>query len=129
MWIQERFHEIITIDSHDWLVYAFFRHNNYKWIIDDYISMAYRQHGHNEFGANVGLAPKVKRIKSVLSGEYFQRVISIIKVLDNNSVLLPRLSRFGFFDRIWLMCMAGKFRRDWRDVLIFRILIIFAQKP
>ena len=35
------------------LVYAFYRHNKLKWIISDEARILYRQHEHNQIGANV----------------------------------------------------------------------------
>ena len=34
-------------DYHDWLIYAFYRENSYKWIISDVLKMLYVQHGAN----------------------------------------------------------------------------------
>jgi rhamnosyltransferase len=128
-WIQEQYHVVYKFDSHDWLVYAFFRHSRFKWFIDDYVSMGYRQHGNNEFGANIGLMPKIKRIKSVMNGMYFRQVKCIAEILGDKSFLVPKLERFSLFDRIWFVFMAGEFRRYWRDVLVIRLLVMFVRRP
>ncbi len=50
---------------HDWLIYAFARTNHYKWFIDSYASMQYRQHALNDFGAHVGFSGFLARVKRV----------------------------------------------------------------
>ena len=51
---------------HDWLIHAFARSHNFKWYIDEYLSVEYRQHNANVFGANVGIRAFITRIRRVL---------------------------------------------------------------
>jgi rhamnosyltransferase len=56
------------IGFHDWLTYAFARAHGYLWVIDDYASLMYRQHGQNQIGANSGWAAFGTRARRVLNG-------------------------------------------------------------
>ena len=53
---------------HDWLIYAFARANGYRWVIDSYPGMLYRQHARNQVGANAGIGAFVYRAGKVLNG-------------------------------------------------------------
>jgi rhamnosyltransferase len=56
------------VGLHDWFTYAFARARGYGWVIDDYASLMYRQHGTNQVGVNSGWAAFVWRAQRVLSG-------------------------------------------------------------
>ena len=56
------------VGLHDWFTYAFARARGYKWVIDTYGSLKYRQHGENQVGVNDGLSAVLWRAKKVLNG-------------------------------------------------------------
>lgn len=56
------------VGLHDWFTYAFARAHNHPWIIDDYASLMYRQHGGNQVGVNAGVSALVWRARQVLNG-------------------------------------------------------------
>ena len=56
---------------HDWLIYAYARSKGFKWYVDSYPSVEYRQHTTNVFGANVGIKAFISRMHRVLNGEGF----------------------------------------------------------
>jgi rhamnosyltransferase len=66
--VRQKLPQILNVGLHDWFTYAFARANGYKWLIDDYASLQYRQHGNNQVGANTGFAAWVWRARQVLSG-------------------------------------------------------------
>jgi rhamnosyltransferase len=66
--LREKLPQTSNVGLHDWFTYAFARANGYKWLIDDYASLQYRQHGNNQVGANTGLEAWVWRAKQVLNG-------------------------------------------------------------
>lgn len=66
---------------HDWYCYAFARSKGFKWLIDSMPTMAYRQHGGNEVGANSGWKSFKSRAVSILSGD------GILKALNQASFL------------------------------------------
>ena len=119
---------------HDWLIYAFARTNHYKWFIDGYVSMQYRQHALNDFGAHVGFSGFLARVKRVLKGEGFDQVLRLIKMLKlENDHFVKQwhpLSRTGF---IKLAFHAPQCRRRLREKIYFffaciLLAIIFPKK-
>ena len=119
---------------HDWLIYAFARTNGYKWFIDSCVSMQYRQHALNDFGAHVGFSGFLARVKRVLKGEGFDQVLRLIKMLklENDPFVLKwyPLSRFGF---LRLAMHAPQCRRRFREKIYFffaciLLAIIFPKK-
>ena len=111
---------------HDWLIYAFARTNNYKWLIDGYASMQYRQHALNDFGAHVGFSGFLARVKRVLKGEGFDQVLRLIKMLKlENDPFVKQwypLSRIGF---IKLAFYTPQCRRRLREKIYFFFACIF----
>ena len=56
------------IAMHDWFTYAFARVRRYRWVIDSYPGMLYRQHEQNQMGANSGFRAFIYRVDKVLDG-------------------------------------------------------------
>jgi len=56
------------VGLHDWFTYAFARAHGYRWVIDAYGSLMYRQHGENQVGVNAGFTALLWRAKKVLNG-------------------------------------------------------------
>ena len=56
------------VGLHDWFTYAFARAHGYRWVIDDFASLMYRQHDANQVGVNSGWSAFVWRAQRVLSG-------------------------------------------------------------
>ena len=118
---------------HDWLIYAYARSNNFKWIIDSYPGVNYRQHMSNLFGANVGWKASLSRVNRVISGEGFNfafRLITKLKVSDKFLSSLFPISRLSL---IKLAFRAKQCRRRKRDQVYFffaciLLAIIFPKK-
>nr|WP_295785559.1 glycosyltransferase [Rhodoferax sp.] len=66
--LRDKLLQTLNVGLHDWFTYAFARANGYKWLIDDYASLQYRQHDNNQVGANTGLAAWMWRAEQVLNG-------------------------------------------------------------
>jgi rhamnosyltransferase len=69
------------VSLHDWFCYAFARSHGYKWYIDPIPSMSYRQHEHNQVGANAGLNPLISRYRTIHDGWWFGQVQRIAKLV------------------------------------------------
>jgi rhamnosyltransferase len=113
------------IDWHDWLIYAYARSHNYKWIIDNHSYMLYRQHCNNQLGANSGITALKNRIKSIASGYGIKQTIQTIMYLgmENDSFV----SKWYNADTInyWhLSFYAKECRRRTSDKLLFFIACI-----
>jgi rhamnosyltransferase len=70
------------IHYHDWLVYAFYRYNNYGWIISDQAKILYVQHADNQIGANSGLSAIFHRIDLIRSKWLAGQVNSIYEMVS-----------------------------------------------
>ena len=103
------------IESHDWLIYAFFRSRDMSWCIDSEPLMMYRQHESNQVGSNFGFLAYLKRIKMIKSGWYRSEVRKISKVISTDDV---------FNLDVWfLMKNFYQLRRQNRDAFILLIMI------
>jgi rhamnosyltransferase len=58
----------MDVGLHDWFTYALARAHGYRWVIDDYASLMYRQHDTNQVGVNSGWVAFVWRARRILSG-------------------------------------------------------------
>lgn len=59
---------------HDWLIYALMRSSKFKWVIDDFIGVRYRQHEKNEMGAHLGFTASMKRVKKIFDESWLGQV-------------------------------------------------------
>jgi rhamnosyltransferase len=116
------------------LIYAFARTNHFKWFIDGYAGMQYRQHALNNFGAHVGFSGFLVRVKRVIKGEGFDQMLRLIKILKLESDPFVSkwypLSRFGF---LRLAFHAPQCRRRLREKIYFffaciLLAIVFPKK-
>ena len=106
---------INQIALHDWIIYAYFRHRQYKWFIDNLPLLKYRQHDHNEFGSNLGFKAFIKRILLVQKKWYRKEVFKIASLLKLDSYI-----SFSFrIKNFW------ELRRRRRDAILLLISSIF----
>ena len=114
--------DIQEVVLHDWFFYAFARANDYKWIIDDYPGLLYRQHRKNQLGVNYGCRAFIFRANKILNGWGFSQSVLIARLvgLGDTSFTRPWSGgrRFGY---IWLMLHAGQCRRRFRDKILFSL--------
>lgn len=105
---------------HDWFVYAFARSSGYKWYIDSYPSMLYRQHENNQVGVNLGYKALVHRARFVLSGKALEQssLLALICGLRESSFVEKWYShsRVGM---LFLAFSAGKCRRKRSEKILF----------
>lgn len=114
-----------AVELHDWLLYAFARHNGYKWHIDDWQSMLYRQHDSNQFGANGGIAAAKKRIQMIRSRWYINEILKIINVLnaDQDKFLSKSLSK-GYPGHVYMALNINKIRRKISDRISLSVILL-----
>ncbi len=74
---------------HDWFIYAFARRAGFRWHIDPTSMMLYRQHDHNVLGANIGMLQRLRRMKRIRSGWYFDEVRWQYQTLEALDALMP----------------------------------------
>ncbi|MBU3641085.1 glycosyltransferase [Polynucleobacter sp. Fuers-14] len=108
------------ISLHDWLIYAYARANGYRWFIDPYSSLLYRQHANNQVGANVGLSAFLVRAKKVLNGWGLNQSLLIANAvgLENS----PFVSIWDKGNRLGYLFLSKHFwqcRRRLKDKFLF----------
>ena len=109
--------KVNQIQSHDWLIYAYFRSKSMKWIIDDKALTYYRQHEYNEMGASLGIRAYKKRFSLFKSKKYrdeVQKIINLLRVFNRDEFSLMTL---------FLLRNINHLRRRPRDVLILFFMI------
>lgn len=118
--LRSRWNDVQDVGLHDWFSYAYARANGYRWFIDDYPGMQYRQHEENQFGVNSGLRAYLHRARKVLNGWGLNQSALIAQLLGlANDPFVKSWSggsRLGFF-RLGLH--AGQCRRRMRDKMLF----------
>jgi rhamnosyltransferase len=92
------------VGLHDWFTYALARAHGYRWIIDDYASLMYRQHDTNQVGVNSGWAAFVWRAQRILNGwglSQSRLIASLVGQVDH-----PFVRRWSRGSRLGLLSLA-----------------------
>jgi rhamnosyltransferase len=113
---------LLRVDYHDWLTYAFARYNSYPWVFDNWSSMQYRQHAHNQIGVNVGWRSFWLRARKILSGYGFEQSLLIADLVQASALpVVERGLRGGRLGYLWLALRATQCRRKRIDQIWFFI--------
>ena len=104
------------VELHDWLAYAFCRESGFKWFIDDWSSMRYRQHENNQVGTNNSFAAYKKRF-SMIKNKWLRKQVNAIIVL----VAPAKLEMIN--SRLFLIRHSTELRRNLRDRLFLLVMI------
>ena len=116
---------LLRIDYHDWLIYAFARTNKCAWIIDEWSSMQYRQHANNQIGVNSGWHSYWLRVRKMLSGHGVEQSLLIADLVHAFSTPVVQKGLLnGRLGYLWLALRANQCRRKPLDRLWFFILCI-----
>lgn len=126
-WVFQNFEALSNLWVHDWICYAYVRNSGRAWLIDDYVSLRYRQHGGNEIGANIGLSALTRRLARMRSGVYRNDVLSLSRLVGAPPRLLQALERMDLWDRLWLLCHVHQFRRGIKEITAM-VFLIFLMK-
>ena len=120
--LKDRWADVQQVGLHDWFAYAFARANGYRWVIDDYPGMLYRQHEKNQVGVNMGWRALLHRARKICNGWGLSQSALIADLIGlGNDPFVKRWaggSRVGMF---WLACHAGQCRRRLRDKWLFAL--------
>ena len=76
--------ELENLWLHDWYCYSFARFKDFKWHIDSAPMMEYRQHSSNEVGANSGWKGFLSRLRIILQGDGFTKVLTQASFVGQN---------------------------------------------
>ena len=120
--VKNRWAEVQQVGLHDWFAYAFARANGYRWVIDDYAGMLYRQHANNQVGVNKGWRAWRHRAHKVLGGWGLAQSALIADLVGlGDDAFVKRWSGGGRAGLLWLACHGGQCRRRGRDKLLFAL--------
>lgn len=120
--ITSRWDDMQEVGLHDWFAYAFARANGYRWVIDDYAGMLYRQHEKNQVGVNTGTRAFVQRARKVLSGWGLTQSALIAQLVGvGDDPFVRRWSGYSRSGLLWLALHAWQCRRRLRDKVIFAL--------
>lgn len=106
---------IEEIDCHDWLTYAFFRYNGFKWVISSNPKMYYIQHSDNETGVNHGVRAAWKRLQLVRNRWYQDQASKVYLVLTNKHINT-------LLDTIKVKDILELRRRNLHSLLVFFLM-------
>ena len=116
--------KISSLWLHDWFCYSFARHRGFRWHIGSNPLMLYRQHTNNQVGANSGLSAILSRIKVVLSGDAFTKVLTQASFIEQDEPPINNLKVNSFLSLLSLSLQAFQCRRDNKDAFLFFIALI-----
>ena len=117
--------DIRLIELHDWFIYAFARSHNYKWVIDDFASVLYRQHKSNVMGANSGFKAIFQRLRKVLNGSWIHQIRLIAKFCTSKEINFINTYLYKNNERYFsLAFLFFKCRRKSSDQFVFFIIFI-----
>ncbi len=115
-----------AITLHDWFIYAFARSHGYGWYIDSRPGLDYRQHPHNQVGANVGLKSLLQRLSRIRDGWWFGQVALISQLIGRPWAVLPGNGNLSRRTLLALFSYATQCRRRRRDQWMFRLACLLA---
>jgi len=123
--VQKR-NEINAIEAHDWLIYAYARTHQKKWIIDHQSHMLYTQHTANVVGANKGLTAKIRRFHKIANGEWITQVQRIYNATKNEkSEFLKNILNQENIDYFILSKHSRELRRKYTESLFLKFLFFY----
>lgn len=108
---------ISKVSLHDWLAYAFCREQGYRWFIDKWPSMRYRQHENNQVGTNNSIAAYKKRF-TLLSEKWLREQVNSITTL----VAPEKLASHNNY--LYLITHFLDLRRRTRDRCFLLVMIL-----
>lgn len=112
--------EINKLGLHDWYSYAYARANGFKWFIDQWPSMLYRQHINNQVGVNQGWKAFLYRLKKVLGGWAIEQSALVAKLIgQENANFVISWSSFKRYGFLKLALNANKCRRKPSEQVLF----------
>ncbi|MES2582831.1 MAG: glycosyltransferase [Pseudomonadota bacterium] len=118
--LRQKLQETQDVGLHDWFTYAFARSRGYAWVIDDYASLMYRQHGQNQVGVNAGFAAVLWRAKQVLNGWGLNQARLIANLVGvNTQDFVRRWSSGGRWSMLKLALQSTHCRRKPVDRIWF----------
>ncbi len=87
--------------------------------------MEYRQHLHNEFGANSGIKTFISRWKKARNGWYSSQILAISEFCNLLEVEPIRyLKSNSYLDKVHLALMVLKLRRKKSEAIVLALILL-----
>ncbi|MGK9172876.1 glycosyltransferase family 2 protein [Yokenella regensburgei] len=101
---------LVNVVSHDWWIYILISGANGAIHYDSEPTLAYRQHGENLIGTNLGYRARLLRLKKIIQGQYRNWNALHIRELDKNRALLTaeNQEKFTWFKAIHNKCILTR---------------------
>ena len=115
---------IANLWLHDWFCYSFARSKGYKWFIDASPYVLYRQHDNNQIGARKGIRAFLYRIKTILSGDGFDKVLKQADYLEQCEYPVQLINLKNAISFIKLAFIGKKCRRRNNEKMYFTFAVI-----
>lgn len=125
-WVRLRQTELPSVGFHDWLIYAWARAQGYPWLVDPQPHMRYRQHAHNQIGANAGVRSLLRRVRHIASGWGFGQACLIARLIGLGAH--PFVASWHQGQRLGLLRLAlraEQCRRRRRDQVLFMLSCVW----
>ena len=119
--LSDNWRDVNEIAYHDWLVYAYFRHNKLGWCISEKARIYYLQHASNEIGANNGWRAFLKRGKLTLSGWYEKEQKKIFSVVTGSE---EELITLGFITKNFISLRRSKTSSLFLSIFLLARLLV-----
>lgn len=116
--------KISSLWLHDWFCYSYARYHGYNWYIGSAPLMLYRQHTNNQVGANSGMSALWSRVKVVLSGDAFNKVLNQANFIEQNDLPIKKIKANTFFSLLSLSLSARQCRRNNKEAFLFFIALV-----
>lgn len=111
------------IELHDWLIYAYCRHNGITWIIDDYSSLCYRQHGSNVMGASGSYKQWFRRATLLFGDWYFEQVRLIMIAISFRNGKQRFFTDYAPLDSFFWVLRTFDLRRKKSEAIVLSAAI------
>ena len=121
-WVRTHAKALQPVGFHDWLIYAWARAQEFRWIIDAHPHMRYRQHTSNQIGANAGPRSLLRRAQRIASGWGLGQASLIARLTGLEAH--PFIASWHQGQRLGLLRLALRAvqcRRRRRDQMLFML--------
>ena len=120
--LKSRWPAVQQVGLHDWLIYAYARAQGYRWVIDNYAGMLYRQHEANQVGVNRGWQAFLHRARKIFSGWGLAQSALIAGLVGlGGDPFVRRWSGGSRAGMLWLATHSWQCRRRLRDKFLFAL--------
>jgi len=121
----ERKTEANQVGLHDWFLYAYARSHHFRWVIDPWPSLRYRQHETNQVGSNTGWTAFWMRANRVLNGWAIAQTLLIADLIGMQDHPLIKELKSGSRSAYWrLLFLAPQCRRRFKDRVLFGLMCL-----